>query len=214
MARSKEPAIVSHLGRPETPEETAARKAENSRKHRANQTALNLIGALLASLAIVAFLIVVVVRPEPGATDAVDYRQIASEVDAQEPLLAPALPESWSANSARYEIREEVPTWYVGFIAPPTESVPGSSFIALNQGIGANPTWLASVLERAESSGTESIDGIDWVVYDQRDSRDIGNFAYVMSSEIAGSTVVLHGTADPAQFILLASAIAAEGDIP
>ena len=67
MAR-KEPAIVAELGRPETAEETAQRKAENSRKHRANQTALNLVGATVASLAIVAFLVIVVVRPAPAPT--------------------------------------------------------------------------------------------------------------------------------------------------
>ena len=56
----KQPAIVAELGRPETPEETAARKAENSRKRRANQTAFNLIVATIASLGIVLFLVVVV----------------------------------------------------------------------------------------------------------------------------------------------------------
>ena len=61
----KQPAIVAELGRPETPEETAARKAENSRKRRANQTAFNLIVATIASLGIVLFLVVVVVRPNP-----------------------------------------------------------------------------------------------------------------------------------------------------
>ena len=47
MVATKEPAIVAELGRPETPDETAERKAETSRKHRAGQTTFNLVVALI-----------------------------------------------------------------------------------------------------------------------------------------------------------------------
>ena len=75
----KQPAIVAELGRPETPEETAARKAENSRKRRANQTAFNLIVATIASLGIVLFLVVVVVRPNPEPAPGIEYVTIAAQ---------------------------------------------------------------------------------------------------------------------------------------
>ena len=45
--------VVAELGRPETPSETAARKAESSRVYRSSQTFRNLIAALLASVAVV-----------------------------------------------------------------------------------------------------------------------------------------------------------------
>jgi hypothetical protein len=61
--KNRQPRIVAELGRPETPEETAARKAENSRKHRENQTLRNLVFALLSSLAVVLVLVLVVGGP-------------------------------------------------------------------------------------------------------------------------------------------------------
>ena len=56
--------IVAELGRAETPGETAERKAAASATRRSGQTALNLFIAVLASLGVVAFVVVVVVRPD------------------------------------------------------------------------------------------------------------------------------------------------------
>lgn len=202
----KEPAIVAELGRPETPDETAQRKTENSRKHRANQTALNLVGATIASLGIVAFLIIVVVRPTPAPAESIDYVTVASQaqVNTDEPLLAPALPDNWTVNAARFESREQVPTWYIGFVTPETQ------FIALNQGIDANPTWKAAVLNNSEETGSVDIDGVTWTEYDQRESSSPGNFAYSLATTSGGSTIVLHGTAEQSEFEALATALAVE----
>ena len=207
---AREPRIVAELGRPETPEETAARKAENSRRHRANQTLLNLVVALVASLAIVLFLVLVVVRPDPGTVKAVDYVAIAAEAQggASEPLLVPELPEGWYANDARYQRVSEVLTWYVGLITP------SQQFIALNQGIDANPTWQSTVLDDAKATGSVTIDGITWTTYDRRDSDDPGNFAFSMTADVDGSTIVLHGTASDAEFEQLAQSLADELDAP
>lgn len=203
---AKEPAIVAELGRPETPEETAARKAESSRRHRSNQTLVNLVVATVASLAIVLFLVVVVVRPTPEPSPGVDFAAIAAQAqpEAAAPLIVPALPETWTANAARFDVQNEVPTWYVGFITPSTQ------FIAFNQGVEANPSWQGALLERAQQTGTVTIDGLAWTVYDLRGTQDAGNFAYSMATAIGASTIVLHGTAPVGEFELLASSIAAE----
>lgn len=198
--------IVAELGRPETPEETAARKAETSRKHRANQTLLNLIVALLGSLLIVVFLVSVVVRPAPAPPDGVDYATIAAQAQSgtTEPLVAPVLPPGWSANDARFQTTEQVPTWYIGFLTP------GEQYIGLDQGIGANPTWQATLLDQARETGTVTLEGVEWTVYDQRDAQDPGNFAYSLATTHGDSTVLLHGTASDDEFALLATAIAAQ----
>jgi hypothetical protein len=196
------PRVVAELGRPETPEETAARRAETSRKHRENQTALNLIVALIASLGIVLFLVVVVVRPEAPAREPVDYLAVATQTG--EDAVAPVLPPEWYANSATFGTTNQVATWSVGLITP------GAQFIALEQGFDANPTWVAAVLESAPKTGTTTIDGLTWTVYDQREVSDAGNHAYSLSTELEGSTVVLHGTASDAEFELLATAVAAQ----
>jgi len=211
MAKSTEPRVVAELGRPETPDETFARKAENSRKHRANQTLFNLVIATVASLGIVLFLVLVVVRPTGEQPVTADYQTIAADAqaDASEPLLAPTLPAEWYANSARLGITSSVQTWYVGFVTPAS---PSSQFVALEQGIDANETWLSIVTDGALATDATTIDGIDWTIYDRRASSDTGNYAYSMSAQIAGSTVVLHGTATNAEFELVASAIAAEAE--
>jgi len=83
-------------------------------------------------------------------------------------------------------------------------------FIAFNQGIGANPTWQATTLDNAAETGTVTIDGLTWTVYDQRDKSDTGNFAYSMATVAGESTILLHGTAPVSEFELLASSIASE----
>jgi hypothetical protein len=198
--------IVAELGRPETPEETAARKAETSRKHRANQTLLNLIVALVGSLLIVVFLVSVVVRPAPAPSEGVDYATIAAQAQAgtAEPLVSPVLPPGWSANDARFQTTEQVPTWYIGFLTP------GEQYIGLDQGVGANPTWQATLLDQARETGTVTLEGVEWTVYDQRDAQDPGNFAYSLATTHGDSTVLLHGTASDDEFALLATAIAAQ----
>ena len=57
-------------------EEVAAVKAENSRRHRAAQTTRNLIWALVATLIVVLFLFLVVVRPAPEASDPIDFATV------------------------------------------------------------------------------------------------------------------------------------------
>lgn len=204
--RQKPAPIVAELGRPETPEETATRKAENTRRHYANNTLFNLVIAIIASLAIVLFIVVVVVRPDPAPTESVDVAQIASQAESATsgPLLAPTIPADWYANKATISTRAEVLTWYVGYVTSSTQ------FIALNEGIDANPTWQALVLDAALETGTTTIDGITWTVYDQRESDKPGNHAYAMATELDGSTIVLHGTASTEEFELLAGSIASE----
>ena len=160
----------------------------------------------MASLAIVLFLVVVVVRPAPTAAPAIEYATIAAEAQgsANDTLVAPKLPDGWSANAARFGTRSEVPTWYIGFITPTTQ------FIALNQGVEANPTWQGAILEGAEQTGTTRIDGVTWQVFDQRDGENPGNFAYALAATIGVSTIVLHGTGSDSEFDTLATSVIAD----
>lgn len=206
---NRPPRIVAELGRPETPEETAARKAENSRKHRANQTLRNLALALIASLAVVFILVLVVVRPDGAPRAAVDYQRDAtsSQPQAGHPLAAPPLPIGWSANSDGLATgSDSVVAWSIGFITP------SKQYIGLVQGIQANPTWVAGQIQNKRSTGTVSIGGRDWTVYDRRTVVDPGNYAYSLSTVIGASSIVLHGTAPTKEFELLATAVAAQLD--
>ncbi|MBF0671650.1 MAG: DUF4245 domain-containing protein [Salinibacterium sp.] len=198
--------MVAELGRPETPEETAARKAASSRRYRESKTSINLLVALFASLALVLVTVMIVVRPAPPPADPVEYSEIASQVQADigEVVADPALGSDWVANAARVSKGADgVSRWYIGFVTPEKD------FAAITQGIDANPTWLAATLEGGFATGTATIAGQDWDIYDRRDGDDIGNFAYAMATVIGTSTIVLHGTASDEEFAELAAAVTA-----
>jgi len=200
--------IVAELGRAETPEETADRKAAASAKRRSNQTALNLVIAIGASLAVVLFLILVVVRPNVSQIEPVDWAaeaaaaQGAVEVD----LVVPVLPPDWWANRAELipGASDGVTTWEIGFITP-TEK-----YIELSQGIDANPSWVAGKVANSPATGSQSIDGITWQVHDRRDAVDPGLTAYALVTTVDGSTIVLSGEASDQEFATLAASVNAE----
>lgn len=199
--------IVAELGRPETPEETAARKAENSRLHRSRQTLVNLVLSLAATLAVVLVLVLVVVRPDQSVLEPVDFAATAAEAQGSldETLIVPVLPTEWTSNSARFSADTDgVALWYVGFITPAVE------FIALTQGVGGDDRWLADQLDNNESTGTVTIDGVTWSIYDNRTRSDMGNLEYALSTVAGASTIVLAGTAADDEFVAIATSIAAD----
>lgn len=204
---SRKPAIVAELGRPETPTETAARKAASSAAHRRNQTFTNLLLSLAASLGIVAIIVIFVLRPDPEPAPAIDVAGLADEAQAavDATLLAPALPEGWGANAA--ELRgtdDDVVSWYVGYVTPDTE------FVSLTQGLDADDTWLSDAIRDADVTGAMTVGDVEWQVHDQRDDDDAGNLEYVMTTVHDDETIVLAGTAADTEFLQFAEAVSAE----
>jgi len=194
--------IVADLGRPETPEETAARKAESSRRHRDSTTVRNLLIALGVSLGLVLFTVLVVVRPDQPPRESIDYASIAAESTADAPLAVPSLGSDWTANRAVVETGSDgIQAWNIGFITPKNQ------FIAMTQGIDANPSWVSAKLGTLAATGTDTIAGVEWTIYDNREGDDPGNNAYAMVGEIDGSTYVLNGTAETSEFETLAEAL-------
>lgn len=196
--------VVAELGRPETPDETAARKAETSRAHRANQTTRNLILALLASLVLVLFVVLVVVRPNVSLVKPIDYRTAATQAQStvSEKLADPDLPKSWSSNDAELKTdSSKTVVWYIGLITPKQQ------FIAVEQGVHTGDTWFGSLLGKAQPTGHVTIDGVRWTVYDQRKTDNSGNFGYSLAATIDGSNLVLHGSANNSEFATVATAV-------
>jgi hypothetical protein len=203
--------IVAELGRAETPEETAERKAAASAKRRSNQTAVNLVIALVASLGLVALLVLVVVRPNVSQLEPVDWAAVAAEsggsVDGVE-LIVPVLPPDWWANRAELSpgTADGVTTWEIGFITP------SEKYIELSQGIDANPSWVAGKVANSPASGSQDIDGVTWQVYDRRDKDDPGLQAYALVTTVGDSTIVWSGDASDQEFATLAASVTAELD--
>lgn len=204
---SKQPKIVAELGRPETPAETAARKAENSRLYRSRKTINNLIYSLLVTLGLVLAIYFLVPRAEGDPNWNIDY-VAQSEIASQslgEDLLVPAMPEQWRANAAelRNATNGKVTSWYIGFITP------ADKFIAFNEAFDADATWISNTLKDYPATGEIIIDGQKWTVYDNRSMKDAGNVQYALVTSSGRSTIVLFGTADDAEFEQLATSITA-----
>jgi hypothetical protein len=205
---NKPPAVVAELGRPETPEETAARKAQNSANHRNRQTINNLVYSLLATLALVAVIVLIVPRGNPSATKpAVDYPAIAQQAQGTEPdpLLVPKLPSGWKSNNAelRTKTSDGVDSWYVGFVTP------AQQFIGVTQGFAANDSWVSDQVNKSRIAGTREIDGVTWDVYDNRTSgSDDGNVEYALTTTSGDSTIIVFGTAEDAEFRTMATSLA------
>ena len=200
----KPPRVVAELGRPETAEETAARKAENSRLHRSNQTTRNLVLAIIASLAVVLFTVLIVVRPDNTLTHEVDYKKVAASAQSglSTPLVAPDLPAGWHSNTAELKTGDGTSTtWYVGLITPRQQ------FVAIEEGIKTSDTWFGALLGKAQPTGHLTVGGIRWTVYNQRSSSGAGNFQYSLASTVDKVRYVLHGSADNAEFRELAGAV-------
>jgi hypothetical protein len=188
------------------PDQEAAPTVEQRRAaRRANQTTFNLVLALIASLGIVLFLVVVVVRPEMEPKT-VDYRQVGADAQAgiDHPLAVPDLPADWTANRAELvtDPPDGVTRWEIGFLTP------GGEYIGLVQGIEANPSWVADQVRSAPGEGTERIGGLSWRAYDRRDVPDPGNLEYSLVAIAGASTIVLGGTASDEEFAVLAAAVA------
>ena len=199
--------IVAELGRPETAEETWSRKDTARRARRQHQTAFNLVLALIASLGIVVFLVAVVARPGTTVDRDVDYRQVASQAAVPGVTLAvPDLPDSYTSNRADYARPRRRRRRRL-------DRRPADARQAVHRHAaghqGANPTWVANQLDRHRATGSRTIDGTKWTVYDRRDEgKDAGNHAYALVTTFGRSTVVLAGTADDRSFRTVAAAVA------
>jgi hypothetical protein len=204
---AKPPPVVAELGRPETTEETATRKADASKRYRASKTMNNLWFSLIVTVGIVLLIVFMVPRDDSPRTQSVDY--VAAATEAQEsfpvPLAIPELSKEWTSNAAesRSSSIDDVTAWYMGFITPDKQ------YLSLTQAVGANPSWLSDQLERTKSTGQISVDGVDWTVYDNRDaSTDVGNVEYALTTESGATTFVIAGTASPDETADFASTIA------
>lgn len=171
------------------------------------QSALALVGAIIGCLGIVAFLVLVVVRPDGGMRESTDWHAVAgSAQSAYDPdVLDPQLPEGWTANYARVATQDGVLVWEIGFLSP------SEGYVGLRQMIAVEPEARITLPDAiGEATGVVRVDGRDWTEFDRRAIDPTGNYALSLLSETPSSVVLLHGSATDADFSLVAAAIGAE----
>lgn len=187
---SKPAPIVAELGRAETPEETAARKAEFSKNYRASQSFRNLIAALIITLAVVAVVIFGVPRGEPASEREIDMVGIAADVEStmQSPVIVPDLGDFWRVNAAELQ-GGAVNVWKIA-LAPAAEDERG--FITVAQGFDADASWAPQMLGGTASTDTTRIGGLDWDVYAVAGKTD-NNVRYAIGTQAGDDYVLLYG---------------------
>lgn len=178
--------IVAELGRPETPAETADRKAAASAAYRSSKTFRNLIAALVVTVAVVVIVAFGVPRGEAPEPKPVDVAAAAESTSASlgVPLLVPEVPSDWRANSARVEDR----MWRVVY-APPK-----GQFVRIAQGLATDAGWPTEVLGGFAPTGTVTIAGLEWDEYDIPDAARAGNVTYALATPAGEDTVLVYGT--------------------
>lgn len=188
------PRIVAELGRPETPDEAAARKAESSRVYRSSQNTRNLVAALLVTLAVVAVIIFAVPRGTPPERAPIDVAAVAERIgDAEGRLaIAPEMSDEWIVNNARLEGDGSVQTWTIVY-APADEDERG--FLRVAQGFDADESWPARVLSGAAPVDTVSIDGVEWDLYELDPSRT-ANVSVALATAAGADTILIYGAAE------------------
>lgn len=201
MPRAKARPIVAELGRPETPEEEAARRAENSRLYRQRKTVNNLIFSMLATLGVVAIIFFAVPRADETPAWQVDYVAVAetAQANVSSAIVVPLLDDTWVANAA--EVRtgtDGISEWRIGFVTP------SQGYIGFEQAFSADSAWVSARMEGTTPVSTVNVNGLTWDVYD---NGSAGNNSYALVTTLDGVTYLLRGDADASEFSVLASAV-------
>lgn len=204
---TREPRIVAGLGRPETPQETADRKAEASRVYRSSQTFRNLIAALLVTVAVVAIIIFAVPRGEPTARPTIDVEAVAVNVEntMNSPVLVPEIAAGWQVNGAEL-VDAAVPVWDVVI------AVPQQGFVHIAQAFDADVAWAPQVLSGVAPTDTTTIDGRTWDVFTVADPDRNANVSYALGTQAGSDYVLLYGSMSPEATADLASSLSDQID--
>lgn len=192
---AKKPPEVAGLGRPETPDEKAERVAKARAERRSRQNMRNLIWSLLASLGVVALLVIVVVRPDESLIESVEWQEVAREASEGLPseAISPMLSELWEANRA--EVTREpgsLATWSIGLLGPE------QTYVFVDQGFDADAAWVARRVEQSASTGEVTLgygppNEVVWEEYDRQSVDPGGNRAYLVVTTWNDSVVVVGG---------------------
>ncbi len=200
------PRVVAELGRPETAEEAADRKAEASRVYRSSQTTRNLVAALLATLAVVAVVVLAVPRGDAPARAPIDVAAAARQVQAAQGgvVVVPTVPANWSVNGAAVA-SDGSGAWTIVY-APPGDA----GFMRVAQAFGGDARWASQVLGGAAAQDTVTIDGIVWDRYRIGDPASAGNVAYALGTQAGPDHILIYGDMTPADAALVAGSLAAQ----
>lgn len=174
---------------------------------RINAPARNMVISMIVMVLLL--LPVIWLMPQPNKNPyrpTVDLPVIAYEASAQAGYpVAAAEQEGWHYNYARWNTGQAdgINYWSTGQVTP------SNDFIELIQATGTNPTWLAQTVGQAVPEATVQAGGVDWDVRSLVDADDKSKVTTFYIGEVDGTTVILKGEAEAAEFQALAEATVA-----
>lgn len=187
---AKGPRIVAELGRPETPDETAARKAASSHVYRSSQNVRNLVAALIVTVAVVAVIVFAVPRGSVPERPGIDVAAVAADVGSgiERQLVAPEVPDSWRVNKAELA-GDDVRTWEIVY-------APARGYVNVQQAFDADAGWASRQISGSRTTSTETIEGVDWQVFEIPDPARAGNVSYALTTTAGTDTLLVYGGGD------------------
>lgn len=176
--------------------------AEKSRKRLASYTFRNMIYSVLAVLGIAMVWWSLTHNPDELQRLPVEVGVTASYAadQAEWPVWVPEGTQGWTPTVVWFDERVAgLPTWHVSFVSPEGE------YVALHQSADVTEEWVETVLREAAPVGSVVLPGgpvgeQTWQLWEGRPTSN-AEVGYLLGPEASGgSTVVLHGTADEAEF--------------
>lgn len=203
--------VVAELGRPETPEETAARKAASSKAYRSSQTVRNLIAALVVTLGMLVVIVVAVPRGSVAEPDPIDLSAVAADarLAMQRPVLVPETKDQWRVNAAEI-VGGQTVFWSVT-LAPTAQAERG--FLRIAQAFDANAAWAPLRLSGTAPSGTVTAGGYLWDEFVLRNPQDSGNISYALGTQAGRDYVLVYGAMSPEATRAFAASLTPQLDI-
>jgi hypothetical protein len=177
-----------------------------ARQGRARQSTLTLIGALGATLAIVAVIVLITVRPANTDRADVDWHAVHDSVPSASLYVDPEFTTAdgdWWSNRAEY-IGGDYAEWYIGFVTPT------NGFVAIEQfGGDPSPEMAAELDDVAPTS--KMVGGMSWTVFDRTTVENPGNrvMIYLLTGMTENGNLMVSGSA-PIEEIELAATRALE----
>ncbi|MGN8024757.1 DUF4245 family protein [Microbacterium sp. 22242] len=187
----KQPPIVAELGRPETAQEAADRKAASSAAYRSSQTFRALIAALIATVGVVLIIVLLVPRGDVTSVPGVDLHGAAKNAQStmDRPVLVPVLPSNWRVNKA--VLVDGKPAVWDITAAPEAADARGYAHIA--QAFDADASWALTPLHGTAPKGTISIGGRSWDQYELPSPDQSGNITDALGAQVGKDYILVYG---------------------
>lgn len=168
------------------------------------QTLINLLLALAACVAGVVLFMMITPQPNKAVSHDVNVPTVMAEAQqATEMHLVNPLQSGWSANDAEWTPAgsNTIPSWYVSMITS------NNKYMGMIQTNKANPTWLATQLNKQAATSAITLNGTKVTVYDHRDDSDSKTKRYALTWQQDGVTFILYGSESPETFRTVATDI-------